>query len=108
MKFLNFVMDNWESISVILFLILSIVAAIIKKDTTIFKNMLFKLITDAENKFGAGTGKLKKDAVIQWGYDLLPSSIKTIVTYKRLSKWVESALDYAKAEWEKNPRLLNS
>lgn len=108
MKFLNFVIDNWESISALLFFLLSIIAAIVKKDTTIFKNILFKLITDAENEFGAGTGKLKKEAVIQWGYDLLPSSIKTIVTYKRLSKWVESALDYAKAEWEKNPRLLNS
>ena len=107
MSIIKFLAANWDSVIVV-----AVVAAVLiilyrRGRLEIVKKILFALVTQAEKEFGAGTGDLKKAAVIQWLYERLPKIITLLVTPKEIENLIESVLEYAKTKWETNPLLQN-
>jgi hypothetical protein len=106
MNVLNFIFTNWDFILLIIAAAAAITYAIFKGNKSIVMRMLYSLVTEAEQIYGAGTGSLKLAAVIEFIYPKLPTIIKIFISDKTLVKWVEEALAAAKEAWEKNPALL--
>lgn len=108
MNVLNYIITNWDFILLIIAAVAAVVYAIFKGNKSIVMRMLYALVTDAEQAFGAGTGSLKLAAVVDLIYPKLPAIIKTFISDKTLVRWVEDALAAAKKEWQKNPALLTA
>ena len=108
MNVINFIIQNWDFILLIIAAVAAVVFAIFKGNKSVIMRMLFNLVIDAEQAFGAGTGSLKLAAVIDLIYPKLPAIIKAFISDKMLVKWVEEALAAAKEAWEKNPALLTA
>lgn len=108
MKVINFIVENWDFILLIVAAVAAVVYAIFKGNKSVVMRMLYALVTDAEQAFGAGTGSLKLAAVVDAIYPKLPAIIKTFVSDKVLVQWVEEALAAAKEAWAKNPALLEA
>lgn len=108
MNVLNYIIANWDFILLIIAAVAAVVFAIFKGNKSIVMRMLYALVTDAEQAFGAGTGSLKLAAVVDLIYPKLPAIIKTFISDEMLVKWVEEALAAAKEEWKKNPALLTT
>ena len=88
---------------VLLFVVLAILSIFILlalrgKKEIIYK-MLLVLVDEAEDIFGAKTGKLKFSYVLEKIYATLPSAIKLFISYKTLEKWIEIALEEMKEYW---------
>lgn len=105
MNFLNFVLNNWDSILAVLAIIVVAIVALVKQEKTIIFKMLYALVTEAEKNYGGGTGELKLASVITSVYDKLPPAIATFLPVKTLEKWVEQALTEAKNKWLKNTNV---
>lgn len=99
---INFISTYWSSIlTVILFL--AFILYLVKRDQVKKVNqMLFYLVTLAEQEFGGGTGSLKYAAVTTWLYDRLPTIVKLIFTDKQIDKMIENAVDDMKKYLESN------
>lgn len=108
MNVLNFIIANWDFILLIVAAVASVVFAIFKGNKSVVMSMLYALVTDAEQAFGAKTGPLKLAAVIGEIYPKLPAIVKIFITEKTLQQWVEDALAAAKEAWANNPALLNA
>lgn len=108
MKVINFIVENWDFILLIVAAVAAVVYAIFKGNKSVVMRMLYALVTDAEQAFGAGTGSLKLAAVVDAIYPKLPAIVKTFVSDKVLVEWVEEALAAAKEAWAKNPALLEA
>ena len=102
MNVVNFIVQNWDFILLIVAAIAGVVFAIFKGNKSVVMKMLFSLVTEAEKEYGGGTGVLKLAEVMNQIYPKLPPIVKTFVTAERLTKWVEEALAAAKAKWESN------
>lgn len=102
MNVINWIINNWDFILLIVAAIAGIVFAVFKGNKTVIMKMLFGLVTEAEKEYGGGTGVLKLAEVMNKIYPKLPTIIKTFITADRLTKWVEEALAIAKAKWESN------
>ena len=105
MNVLKFIAQNWDFILLIVVAVAAIVFAIFKGNKSVVMRMLYSLVTEAEQIYGAGTGSLKLAAVIDALYPSLPAVVKIFVTDETLVKWVESALAAAKETWKKNAAL---
>lgn len=107
MKILTFIIANWDS--VLIALVAAAVLAILYKRgrVGIVKKIIFALVSKAEKEFGAGTGELKKAAVIDWLYERLPKIITVLITPKEIERLIESVLEYAKTKWAANTALNN-
>lgn len=105
MNVVNFVLEHWDIITLVIAAVAAIVYAVFKGNKSVVMNMLFSLVTEAEKNFGSGTGALKLASVIERVYPKLPTIIKTFITEKTLVKWVEDALVLAKKKWEENLNL---
>ena len=66
------------------------------------------LFTEAERKFGDGTGKLKMSYVLERFLALLPDWVQELIDPDWLSVKLEALLLEAKAEWQKNTKLLGT
>ena len=108
MKVINFIVENWDFILLIVAAVAALVFAIFKGNKSVIMRMLYALVTDAEQALGAGTGSLKLAAVIDAIYPKLPAIVKAFISDKTLVKWVEEALATAKEAWAKNPALLEA
>ena len=108
MKVLNVIIENWDFILLIVAAVAAIVFAIFKGNKSVVMRMLYALVTDAEQAFGAGTGSLKLAAVIGEIYPRLPAVVKVFISDKTIVQWVEDALAAAKEAWAKNPALLEA
>ena len=64
------------------------------------------LFTEAERKFGDGTGKLKMSYVLERFLALLPDWVQELIDPVWLAAKLEALLLEAKAEWQKNTKLL--
>ena len=106
MNVLNYIITNWDFILLIIAAVAAVVYAIFKRNKSVVMRMLYALVTDAEQAFGAGTGSLKLAAVVDLIYPKLPAIIKTFISDETLVRWVEDALAAAKEAWAKNPALL--
>ncbi len=107
MNVLNFIVQNWDFILLIVAAVAAIVFAIFKGNKSVVMKMLYSLVTEAEQIYGAGTGSLKLAAVIDAIYPKLPAVIKAFVSDKTIVKWVEEALAAAKDAWQKNDAIAD-
>ena len=80
MNVVNFVIEHWDIITLVIAAVVCIVYAVFKGNKSVVMNMLFSLVTEAEKNFGAGTGALKLASVIEQVYPKLPTIIKTFIT----------------------------
>lgn len=108
MNVINFIFTNWDFILLVIAAAAAVGYAIFKGNKSVVMRMLYSLVTEAEQIYGAGTGSLKLAAVIDIIYPKLPAIIKAFISDKTLVKWVEEALAAAKEAWEKNPALLDT
>lgn len=65
------------------------------------------LFTEAERKFGNGTGKLKMSYVLERFLALLPDWVQELIDPVWLADKLEMLLLEAKEEWQKNYKLLS-
>lgn len=105
MEIIKFLVANWDSVLVVVGF-LALVAVLIKRgETKILKNILFKLVTQAEREFGNGTGTLKYAAVSDWLYQRMPAVLKFLFTEKDIDSMIETVLAEAKAKWGTNDNV---
>jgi hypothetical protein len=105
MGILEFFLSNWDSVLVVLAFIVAAIILIARKQYAILDEILFALVTEAEKKFGSGTGAAKLAQVIDWVYPKIPAVIRLFITFAQLENAVERVLAGAKAKWDKNPSL---
>lgn len=105
MAILNFLLANWDSILVVVGFIVVVVVLIKRGETKILKNILFKLVTQAEKEFGSGTGALKYAAVSDWLYQRMPAILKFLFTEKDIDNMIEAVLAEAKKQWGANENV---
>ena len=108
MQIINFIINHWSDILLVIIAVASLVYAIYKKDLTLVRKQLFALVTEAEREYGGGTGVLKLASVITAIYPKLPKLFKTLVTEKKLIQIIEDVLAEAKKKWDSNKKLLES
>ena len=105
MEIMKFLVANWDSVLVIVGFLALVVVLIKRGETKILKNILFKLVTQAEREFGSGTGTLKYAAVSDWLYQRMPAVLKFLFTEKDIDSMIESVLAEAKAKWGTNDNV---
>ena len=105
MNVLNFIATNWDFILLIVVATAVLIFAIFKGNKSVVMRMLYSLVTEAEQIYGAGTGSLKLAAVVDAIYPSLPAVIKIFIRDETLVKWVEDVLTTAKETWKKNAAL---
>ena len=106
MEVLNLIILNIDNIVACLLMVAIVIVLIKKGETKVLKEILFGLITKAEEEFGSGTGKLKYATVVDWLYERIPTILKPLFTSKELESLIETALAEAKDKWAKNPKLV--
>lgn len=106
MKIIEFIITNWSEILLLTLTLAAIIYAICKKDFSLVRQQLFSLVTEAEKKYGGGTGVLKLASVVAAIYPQLPKLFRMFVTEKMLVRMIESVLTEAKKKWESNKKLL--
>lgn len=106
MKIIEFIINHWSDILLILAAVASLVYAIYKKDLSLVRQQLFSLVTEAEREYGSGTGVLKLASVVTAIYPKLPKLFKTLVTEKKLVSVIEDVLTEAKKKWTSNEKLI--
>ena len=100
----DFIVSNWDSI---LFILLAIIALIFLYRRGAKKKVfeiLFYLVTVAEEEFGGGTGQLKFAAVTTWIYERLPAITKLLFTAKQIDNMIEGAVERMKEYLESNSK----
>jgi len=98
----EFLVANWDSV---LFVVIAIVALVFMYRRGAKKkvfDILFYLVTVAEEEFGGGTGQLKFAAVTTWIYDRLPAITKLLFTAKQIDNMIEEAVARMKEYLESN------
>jgi hypothetical protein len=105
MSILKFLLLNWDSVFIVAAVIALVVLLIVKKQYAILDKIIFALVTEAEKKYGDGTGAVKLAAVIEWVYPKIPAVIRLFITAEKLTAIIERVLGDAKERWEKNPNI---
>jgi len=105
MDILKFIGNEWDSILIVVLLIVGLIFLAKKGETEKLKRILFQLVTKAEQEYGSGTGELKYAVVVDWLYQRIPTILKFLFTPKDISKMIESVLAYAKQKWSTNENL---
>lgn len=105
MNVLTFLAKNWDSVLVVVAFLAVVVVLIKRGETKILKQILFNLVTQAEKRFGSGTGSLKYAAVADWIYQRIPAVLKLLFTSSDIEKMIEAALEEAKKAWGANENL---
>ena len=106
MQIINFIINHWSDILLVLIAIGSLIYAIYKKDLSLVRQQLFSLVTEAEKEYGSGTGVLKLASVVAAIYPKLPKLLKLFITEKKLVQMIENVLTEAKKKWDSNKKLL--
>ncbi|MDR1158377.1 MAG: hypothetical protein LBK75_08780 [Oscillospiraceae bacterium] len=108
MNLLIFLVENWDSMLVVLVALIAVAAIVVRKQWGLIDKLLFGLVTWAEREYGSGTGALKLTEVIQRIYPHIPMIIKIFLSEKRLEEIIDATLEKAKEAWRKNPRLIDT
>ena len=94
MKVIDFIVTYWDSILVVALLISSGVIMLRKGMKKQVFEILKYLVTQAEEYYGSGTGVLKKQAVIAWIYEKMPSVFRYFLTEETISNLIEKAWEW--------------
>jgi hypothetical protein len=105
MNVVNFFVDNWDVILLVLIIAIGAVISVKKGENTILRQICFSLVTKAEQEFGAGVGVLKYAAVADMLYQRIPTVLKIFYTSKDIEKMIESTLAEAKKKWINSDNL---
>lgn len=105
MDIVKFLISNWDSVLLVLAFVAALIFLYRHGRIEVVKKVLFALVSRAEKEFGAGTGELKKAAVIEWIYEKLPKIVTVFITPKEIERLIESVLEYAKTKWAANTAL---
>lgn len=105
MNIINCLIQNWDSVLVVIAFIVLVIVLIKRGETKILKQILFNLVTQAEKQFGSGTGTLKFAAVSDWIYQRIPAILKLLFTEEDISNLIETVLTEAKKVWGTNENI---
>ena len=105
MNIIQFLFANWDSVLVVLAFLALIVVLVKRGETKVLNKVLFSLVTQAEKRFGGGTGKLKLAAVSDWIYQRIPAVLKLLFSEKDIESMIETALEEAKKAWGNNENI---
>ncbi|MCM1059688.1 MAG: hypothetical protein NC452_05285 [Eubacterium sp.] len=105
MAIIKFILANWDSIILVIAVIVALILLYKHGRVGVVKKVLFSLVSRAEKEFGSGTGELKKAAVIEWIYEKLPKIVTVFITPKEIEQLIETVLEYAKTKWAANTAL---
>lgn len=95
---IDFIVAYWDSILIVLAVVAFIVFLLVRGKREIVYKILYSLVNEAEEIYGAGTGKLKFAYVMEKAYALLPAIIRVVITYKTFEKWIENAVTKMKKD----------
>ena len=99
---LNFLTVNWDSVLFVVVAILALICLYRRGAKKKVFEILFYLVTLAEEEFGGGTGQLKFAAVTTWIYDRLPAITKLLFTAKQIDEMIEDAVTRMKEYLDTN------
>lgn len=102
MDWLNWLVENWYVIVVIVVCLGGIYVAITDKKKV--KAWLEWAVSMAEKELGSGTGQLKLRQVYDMFIERFPVFSK-FVSFSLFSQWVDDALDFLREQLEKNEKL---
>lgn len=105
MKILIWIITNWDSIVILLVVLIGLIVYIRKNGIKAIKALLLAWITQVEAEYGSGTGALKKAEVAARIYAALPAILKIIIPERVISRLIEAGLKYAKEIWAKNESI---
>lgn len=105
---IDFIAQHWLSILIVLVFIATIVILMARGKKEIVYKMLHFLVTEAEQRFGNGTGFIKFAYVLEQIYEKLPLVIRLFITYDTMEQWIENALVEAKEHWAKEAGILQN
>lgn len=105
MNVVNFCTQNFDSILMILGVIIAVFARWKHENFQGIRQMLFSIITDTEEKYGPGMGLLKKAEVAERIWSHIPPVLQIIVTQKDVENLIEKALDDARGRWAQSAAL---
>lgn len=74
---------------------------------SVISRVALALLTDAETRFGSGTGELKMSYAVERIIALLPPSVVEIVPKSFIQDKLEDALTIVKTKWLEKPQYLN-
>jgi hypothetical protein len=105
MTILDILSEYGSSILFVLIFAAIVVLLIYKKQYAILDKIVFSLVTEAEKKYGGGTGAAKLAAVVEWVYPKIPAVVRFFITSDELMELIENILTEAKKKWDSNPKL---
>jgi hypothetical protein len=105
MNLTSFLVANWDSVIAALLVCGAAIYLIAQKQYGILDQIVFSLVTEAEKKYGGGTGAVKLAAVIDWLYPKIPAIVRLFVSVKQIQNIIERVLADARKRWESNPSL---
>lgn len=104
---LDFLVTNWDSVLLVVAFIVLLIILLKKGYKTQVNEILFYLVSKAEQEFGGGTGQLKYAAVTTWVYERLPAIAKFIFTPKQIDIMIEAAVTRMKEYLKTNESAEN-
>ena len=98
---IEFITANWDILLACLVIVGVIAFLLVRGKKEIVYKILYALVNEAEEIYGAGTGKLKFAYVMERAYALLPAGVRLVITYKTFEKWIEDAVTEMKEHLKK-------
>ncbi|MFT9495829.1 hypothetical protein [Anaerosolibacter sp.] len=88
-------------------LVLIIAMLLYKRGKTEFvRNIVLALVTEAEKRYGDGTGELKYHMVVERIYEVLPWILRLLYSKNQIDHMIEEAVDYLKRYLSDGKNLL--
>ena len=103
---LNFIMQNWVLILIVLFFVVALVFLWYSGKKPVVKKILFALVCRAEQAFGSGTGAAKLGYVFNKFYKEMPFIIRLLIPESTILKWIEEGVQQLKHELSNGMNLL--
>lgn len=105
MEIVAWIIAHFTDILLVIATIVAIVYLLKTGQIKKLRQIAFKLVTDAEQQYGGGTGELKFSAVAETLYSYIPAALKPFITAKDIAKLIETVLEKAKEAWAKSAEL---
>ena len=102
---IDMILHNWDSIAIVAVAIAIIIILVYRGKRGVVDKIIYKIVTELEKEYGAGTGNLKLAAAVEMLYPKLPAIIRIFTTSAGIVKMIENGLTEAKEKWEKNKAL---
>ena len=102
MKIIEFLIENWSDVTLVISVLFIIIYSSFTNKTEYLKADLFSLVTEAEKIYGGKTGQIKLMYVVRKIYSKMPAILKMFLSEKQLEKIIENVLRKAKKSWSEN------